>query len=932
MRSQHVQTVAPAWQPWLLLALLAACCAMHTGGNAPSPELELQGSTVGPHGGGSVWVLTSGDPAALNATSAVHVVDAGGSTVASARVESVSPDGGLLLIAIPGGLPAAAYRLAFGGLYTPAVNAPEPHWCTPRARVGDELAIYGRRFRREAGTTVILTPAAGGAPTTVAAYVENENRATFVLPNKLTAGRWLLAYHDSWGIWTAEPPITVEVLSPLPPNRVANASLPPYSADATGATDAAPAISAAIRDAGSGGTVVLGAGVFLLARNTNSTDRNCRTMAAAVCLSPITAGTLPVTVAGLGEGLTSLRQGPTAQNAFWGSAVSLANLTLTDELPVGQSPSVPAGSYTSAALFSMDTYGAWAHNFTDLAFTNVHFISSRNKSHALMLRYIRGVRIRSCRFDYASIALSGPLLDVQMTNCSARLQSQTATGFIQNGVGGRISSVVIANTTVTGLVPQEESTIAGRFHQAQGYWEHLYVAGNVNERASPGDLHHDSNQGEQFCWESGDMQLDAKVKVERVGATADKEGGLGITADGTGFTLDGKATFLKGISYFGYGSGPDAVGLAVDLDAMQNMGVNWLRLWVTWREYSMLTRDGSLIGSAAERLVHVLDLLDTRGMVADLTMNREADDTKARLCAGSAGLCGGLADQAAHLRGLRALANLTLPFRRVYFDLANEHNVGDSRYVNHTEIRALRDAVKGIDPQRLVTASCDGHLSMEERLDFVSAHLPRGEGCAAKTNSLSRSIIAAMPTRVPLHLQEPFRRDYSPSWNPSAEEFFEDLAGARAAGAAGWCFHNGDNIHAEDGRPHRSFNMSTQEGRLLAQWDSVERQVVQNWTSETERNVGGATSSEPWPTITVDALPTNTANALTLMLGADTTFSSPWGMSAGKGQTWDRRYGLGTGGVSRRRDCHFAGVPSTSLLKRLPKAEGVQQNYSLADG
>ena len=35
---------------------------------------------------------------------------------------------------------------------------------------------------------------------------------------------------------------------------------------------------------------------------------------------------------------------------------------------------------------------------------------------------------------------------------------------------------------------------------------------------------------------------------------------------------------------------------------------------------------------------------------------------------------------------------------------------------------------------------------------------------------------------------------------------------------------------------------------------------------------------------------------------------------------------------SRRRDCHFADTPSPSLLKRLLKAEGVQQNDSLADG
>ena len=37
-------------------------------------------------------------------------------------------------------------------------------------------------------------------------------------------------------------------------------------------------------------------------------------------------------------------------------------------------------------------------------------------------------------------------------------------------------------------------------------------------------------------------------------------------------------------------------------------------------------------------------------------------------------------------------------------------------------------------------------------------------------------------------------------------------------------------------------------------------------------------------------------------------------------------------GPSRRRDCHFADAPSPSVLKRLRKVEGVQQNDGLADG
>ena len=128
-----------------------------------------------------------------------------------------------------------------------------------------------------------------------------------------------------------------------------------------------------------------------------------------------------------------------------------------------------------------------------------------------------------------------------------------------------------------------------------------------------------------------------------------------------------------GISYFGYGSGPDEAALQHDLDAMQHCGINWLRLWVTWQRWSLLTREGDIIAAQAHRLTNLLAELDRRGLVADLTLNRESDAGRAMDC----GLqkCGGLADQAAHLRGVRALANLTLPFRNVYFDLANEHDV-----------------------------------------------------------------------------------------------------------------------------------------------------------------------------------------------------------------------------------------------------------------
>lgn len=76
---------------------------------------------------------------------------------------------------------------------------------------------------------------------------------------------------------------------------------------------------------------------------------------------------------------------------------------------------------------------------------------------------------------------------------------------------------------------------------------------------------------------------------------------------------------------------------------------------------------------------------------------------------------------------------------------------------------------------------------------------------------------------APVHYQEPFRRGFG-KWEPKAEDFAADLAGARAGGAAGWCFHNGDERAAKDGKPRRSFDL--REKRLFEQLDEEEARAI----------------------------------------------------------------------------------------------------------
>jgi hypothetical protein len=149
------------------------------------------------------------------------------------------------------------------------------------------------------------------------------------------------------------------------------------------------------------------------------------------------------------------------------------------------------------------------------------------------------------------------------------------------------------------------------------------------------------------------------------------------------------------------------------------------------------------------------------------------------------------------------------------------------------DLKVLRDAVKEIDPGRLVTASQGGDIAdgeLKEYLevadvDFIAPHRPRDADSPGQTEAMTRHYLeasAALGRPVPVHYQEPFRRDYSP-WQPVAADFLADLKAAKQGGAAGWCLHNGGPRAGHQG-PDRSFDM--REKRLMDQLDAEELAVL----------------------------------------------------------------------------------------------------------
>lgn len=300
------------------------------------------------------------------------------------------------------------------------------------------------------------------------------------------------------------------------------------------------------------------------------------------------------------------------------------------------------------------------------------------------------------------------------------------------------------------------------------------------------------------------------------------KGATVLGLEGTRFTLDGKPAFLLGFSYYA-GLGASEEFIRSDLEDFQMHGFNWLRVWATWAAFgndvSAVDAQGRVREPFLNRLTWLVAEGDRRGLIVDVTLTRGER----------------LPNYEAHLHAVEILVEVLREHRNWYLDLANERDVRDDRYVDAEALKRLRDRVRQLDPQRLVTASFGGHdLSVDDvreslldiGLDFLSPHRPRTPESPSETQARTRECLDLMRRAgrmAPVHYQEPFRRGYG-QWEPVAVDFLTDLRGAVEGGAAGWCFHNGAQRGALDQQPRRSFDLRGR--RLFDQIDNEERTVI----------------------------------------------------------------------------------------------------------
>jgi len=301
----------------------------------------------------------------------------------------------------------------------------------------------------------------------------------------------------------------------------------------------------------------------------------------------------------------------------------------------------------------------------------------------------------------------------------------------------------------------------------------------------------------------------------------------------TQFLVNGEPTFLLGASYYaGLGASDDFVDR--DLNELKKLGFNWIRVWATWSAFenniSAVDNSGNAREPYLSKLKNLCRKADELGMIVDVTLSRGGR------------IVGSVpSTQEAHLNAVAVLTQELKQFRNIYFDVGNERNIKDKRHVTFQEAAALRNRIKELDPDRLVTVSHASDIPVEElddyvtlvQVDFITPHRPRNPKSPHQTAEKTQEYMEQMEKLgrvVPVHYQEPFRRDFG-KWQSETQDFLDDLKNSVKGGAAGWCFHNGDVRAKDDGRPRRSFDMRESEGRMFDQLDEDEKAVVQRAAS-----------------------------------------------------------------------------------------------------
>jgi hypothetical protein len=267
-----------------------------------------------------------------------------------------------------------------------------------------------------------------------------------------------------------------------------------------------------------------------------------------------------------------------------------------------------------------------------------------------------------------------------------------------------------------------------------------------------------------------------------------------LTVVGDRFLVDGTPRFLTFVTYFG---GMGAPNINQDFRLIRSLGFDGIRLWPNLDTGPQLMNgDGSLRSDELKRFLQILDQAKLERLIVDVSFTYE------------------------HIRGMTpstariGIENVTQAVRsydNLLFDIQNERNVNDRRFMSGTDVSRIYTAVKAIDPARITFADnapvdppeYAAQFTATYGLDVTAYHEPRPGNWY--TLPVTEAIVSAL--RVvgkPVYLQEPMSTRDDLFGYPSqdrAEYFLQAIAHAKLTGAAGWCFHTEVGVDFRTGAP-----------------------------------------------------------------------------------------------------------------------------------
>jgi hypothetical protein len=267
-----------------------------------------------------------------------------------------------------------------------------------------------------------------------------------------------------------------------------------------------------------------------------------------------------------------------------------------------------------------------------------------------------------------------------------------------------------------------------------------------------------------------------------------------LTIQGDRFAIDGTPKFLTFISYFGAMGAPH---VAEDLKMLRAFGFDGIRIWPNLDTGPQLMNgDGSLRPGELARLKTILDLARQERLVVDVTFTYEHIP--------------GMTPATAKV-GIVNATNELRSYENLLFDIQNERNVGDRRYMSEADVGGIYQAIKAADPARIATADNSlgeswgpqyaADFTARLGLDVTAFHESRRSDWY--TLAFYQSMIATLRSNGrPAYLQEPnSTRDRTYIANDRAEYYMQAVANAKLAGAAAWCFHTLEGVNFNDGGP-----------------------------------------------------------------------------------------------------------------------------------